>query len=62
MNWIISSLLYAMICLVLTLILVGIFGFWLLGLVTIIRSVIGGVKANDGEVWEYPGTIIKIFK
>lgn len=33
-----------------------------LGLATIIFAIIGGIKANEGELWEYPGTIIRIFK
>lgn len=62
MNWIITSIVYAFICLILTFIVIGIFGFWALGLATLAFSVIGGIKANDGEVWEYPATLIKVFK
>jgi uncharacterized Tic20 family protein len=42
--------------------LIGFLGFMALAIATLIFSVIGGLKANDGEVWEYPGTFIKIFK
>jgi uncharacterized Tic20 family protein len=62
LNWIVSSLVYAMICFVLTFVIIGIFGFMALGLATVIFAVYGGIKANEGELWEYPGTIIKIFK
>lgn len=62
LNWIVSSLVYGLICLVLTFVLIGIFGFLALGLATLIFAIMGGIKANDGELWEYPGTIIKIFK
>jgi len=62
LNWIVTSLVYALICLVLSLVLIGIFGFMALGLATIIFAVIGGIKANEGEIWEYPGTFIKLFK
>ncbi len=62
LNWIVTSLVYAMICFVLTFVIIGIFGFMALGLATVIFAVYGGIKANDGELWEYPGTIIKIFK
>ena len=62
LNWIVTSLVYAVICFVLTLVLIGVLGFFALGLATIIFAIIGGIKANNGEVWEYPGTIIKIFK
>ena len=62
LNWIVSSLVYAVICFILTFVLIGVLGFIALGIATIIFAVIGGIKANDGEVWEYPGTFIKIFK
>ncbi len=62
LNWIVSSIVYAAICFVLMLVVIGFFGFIALGLVTILYAIIGGLKANDGEGWEYPGTIIKIFK
>ena len=47
---------------ILTFVLIGIFGFIALGIATIVFAVIGGVKANNGELWEYPGTIVKVFK
>ena len=62
LNWIVTSLVYAVICLILSLVLIGLLGFLVLGLVTVIYAIIGGLKANDGEVWEYPGTFIKVFK
>ncbi len=62
LNWIVSSLVYALICFVLVFVLIGILGFMALAIVTIIFAVIGGLKANEGEVWEYPGTFIKVFK
>jgi uncharacterized Tic20 family protein len=62
LNWIVSSLVYALICFILIFVVIGIFGFMALGLATVIFAIMGGIKANDGELWEYPGTIIKIFK
>lgn len=62
LNWIVTSLVYALICFVLTFVLIGVLGFIALGIATIIFAVIGGIKANAGEAWEYPGTFIKIFK
>jgi len=61
MNWIASSFVYSLICFVLTFIVIGVFGFILLGLATLVFSLYGGIKANEGELWEYPGTIIKLF-
>jgi uncharacterized protein len=62
LNWIVTSFVYAAICMVLMLVLIGVLGFIALGVVTVIYAIVGGLKANEGEIWEYPGTIIKIFK
>jgi uncharacterized Tic20 family protein len=62
MNWMVTSLVYAMICFVLTLVLIGIFGFIALAIASIVFAIMGGLKANEGIVWEYPWTIVKIFK
>ncbi|MEM9301464.1 MAG: DUF4870 domain-containing protein [Pseudomonadota bacterium] len=56
-NWILSLLIYSLICAVLTIIVVGILGFVVLGILSILYPIIGGIKANDGELWEYPGSI-----
>jgi len=61
-NWIVTSLVYALISLVLTIIVIGVLGFIALAIATIIFAVVGGLKANEGKVWEYPGTFIKVFK
>lgn len=56
-NWIISELIYYIVSLVLCLVLIG----WLLLIpllvVSIVFPIIGAVKANNGDVWEYPLTI-----
>ena len=62
LNWILTSLVYAVICFILTFVLIGVLGFFALAIVTIAYAVIGGLKANEGKIWEYPGTIIKVFK
>jgi len=56
-NWILSSFIYSMICGVLMIVFVGIFGFIILGLLSLIYPIIGGIKANDGVPWDYPGSI-----
>lgn len=61
LNWILSSFVYGLICFVLLFIVIGAFGFMLLALATLVFSIIGGIKANEGELWEYPGTIIRVF-
>jgi uncharacterized Tic20 family protein len=61
LNWILSSLVYAAICFVLMFFILGILGFVALALATVLFAILGGIKANEGELWEYPGTIIKFF-
>jgi uncharacterized Tic20 family protein len=46
---------------VLTIVLVGILGILALIVMGIVFPIIGAVKANNGELWEYPLTI-KFFK
>lgn len=53
-NWIISLVIYAVICLILVILIIGLFLFWILGLLALIFPIIGAIKANDGEVWQYP--------
>jgi uncharacterized Tic20 family protein len=56
-NWIISLIIYSVVCAILLFLVIGIFGFIILGALTIIFPIVGGIKANQGEVWEYPLTI-----
>lgn len=56
-NWIISEVIYAAICTVLVFLIIGVFLFIPLAIVAIVFPIIGGIKANNGEVWEYPLTI-----
>lgn len=57
MNWIISLLLYGVVSCLLIVVLVGIPLLIALGLVALIFPIIGGIKANNGEVWDYPLSI-----
>lgn len=56
-NWLISSLIYGLISLVLVLIIIGILGIFAVAIMGIVFPIIGGIKANNGELWEYPLTI-----
>jgi len=56
MNWIVSSLIYATISLILCFVFVGIPLILIVGLLTIIFPIIAAVKSNDGQVWTYPLT------
>ena len=55
-NWLISSLIYFAICFALIFVVVGIPLFIIYWVIVIVFPLIGGLKANNGEVWEYPGT------
>jgi uncharacterized protein len=56
-NWIISDLIYVAIGSILCVVLIGIPILIALGIVSIVFPIIGGIKANNGEVWKYPLTI-----
>lgn len=60
-NWIISELIYAVAGVILTVVLIGIPMLVVLGLASVIFPIIGAVKANNGELWNYPLTL-KILK
>lgn len=56
-NWLLSALIYALICVLLMIVLIGFVLIWILGLLALIFPIIGAIKANDGEVWPYPLSI-----
>ena len=56
-NWLISSLIYWFVSGVLAIVLIGFLGMLALVIMGIVFPIIGGVKANNGELWEYPLTI-----
>ena len=56
-NWLISSVIYAVVSLVLTIVLIGILGLIAVGVLSFVFPIIGAIKANNGEFWEYPLTI-----
>jgi uncharacterized Tic20 family protein len=57
MNWILSALIYLGISILLSFVFIGFPMLWILGLLAIVFPIIGGVKANGGELWIYPGSI-----
>jgi len=56
-NWIISELIYGAICFVLVFIVIGFPMLMVLGILAVIFPIIGGIKANNGELWHYPMAI-----
>lgn len=57
MNWIISALIYGAVCFVLAFVIIGIPLLFVLSLLHVIFAIIGGIKANNGELWKYPLSI-----
>ena len=56
-NWMISSTIYVIVSIVLMFFLIGFLTIFAVGIMGIVFPIIGGIKANNGELWEYPLTI-----
>ncbi len=56
-NWIITEFILGIVFAILCFAVIGIPLLMALAVVSIIFPVIGAVKANNGEVWRYPGSI-----
>lgn len=56
-NWMISATIYGIVSFILMFVLVGFLTGAAVWLMAIIFPIIGGVKANNGEFWDYPLTI-----
>ena len=57
LNWMISFYIYVSISAILILLIVGIFALIALCLVAVIFAIIGAIKANNKEIFNYPLTI-----
>ena len=56
-NWIITVFIYAIISAVLCFVVIGVPMLWVLGIVAVVFPIIGGIKANEGAEWAYPGSM-----
>jgi len=56
-NWMISSTIYAIVSIVLMFFIIGFLTIFAVGIMGIVFPIIGGIKANNGELWNYPLTI-----
>lgn len=56
-NWMLSSLIYAVIGGLLVLLVIGIPLLILLGILGVVFPIIAGIKASDGQAWRYPLSI-----
>lgn len=57
MNWMVSSLIYTVVCFILSLLVIGIPLLFVLLALGIAFPIIGGIKAYEGTVWKYPLSI-----
>jgi uncharacterized Tic20 family protein len=57
LNWILSELIYALVCIPLAFILIGIPMLLAVMVLAIVFPIVGGLKANEGTVWPYPLSI-----
>jgi uncharacterized Tic20 family protein len=53
-NFLISLFIYYIVAGLLMFVLIGFFLFIVLLIVGIVFPIIGGIKANNGELWKYP--------
>ena len=56
-NWLLSMIIYVFVSFLLMFIFIGIPMLIVLAVVGIIFPIIGGIKANDGQLWKYPLSI-----
>lgn len=56
-NWILSALIYTVVCVILIFLVIGVPLLIALHVAGLIFAVIGGIKANDGQLWDYPMSI-----
>lgn len=54
LNFVLSTMLYGIVCIPLTFVLIGIPLLIALSIAAVVLPIIGGVKANDGILWQYP--------
>ncbi|MDZ7784696.1 MAG: DUF4870 domain-containing protein [Halioglobus sp.] len=57
LNWLLSALIYSIVCFVLIFVLIGFPMLLALAICAIVFAIIGGVKANEGIYWRYPASI-----
>jgi uncharacterized Tic20 family protein len=54
LNWIISAIIYAVVCFILVFAIIGIPLLIALFAISVIFPIVAGIKASQGEVWKYP--------
>lgn len=54
LNFQISLIIYAIICCILIIVLIGILLIWALGIVAIILIIVATIRASEGKIYRYP--------
>ena len=54
LNFLLSMLIYSIVAFLLAFLLVGFLVFAIIAVVGIVFLIVGGIKANNGEMWNYP--------
>lgn len=57
LNWQISLVIYAIVSIILAFVFIGIIFLIVLFILDIIFCIMAAIKANEGELWDYPLTI-----
>ena len=60
-NWLVTTFIVYVVCGVLFFLVIPIFIMAAVSIAHLAFAIIGGIKANSGEVWPYPMTFIKLF-
>ncbi|HVF46148.1 MAG TPA: DUF4870 domain-containing protein [Pyrinomonadaceae bacterium] len=56
-NWMISVTIYAVVSIILMFVIIGFLTILAVAVMGVVFPIIGAVKANNGELWQYPLTI-----
>lgn len=56
-NWMISLTIYVLVSFILMFVIIGIFTMLAVAIIGIVFPIVGAIKANNGELWQYPMTI-----
>ncbi len=56
-NWLITSLIIVVICMVLMMVYIGAFLLMAFGIASLIFAIMGAIKSNNGELYKYPFAI-----
>ena len=57
LNWMISSFIYFFVSFILMFVIIGVFTIFAVAICSIIFTIMGAIKANNGEVYKYPLSI-----